>query len=212
MLLLLSHWIVSDSLWPHGLQHTWLPCPSLSTGLCSNSCPLSQWCYLTIFVAPFYFCLQSFPASESFPVIRPSPLGGHNIGALASVLSMSIQGWFYVRVDWFDLALQFSSVAQSCLTLCEPMNCSVPGLLVHHQLLEFTQTHVHRVGDAIQPSHPLSSPSPPAPNPSKGLSKVFSSTIIWKHQFFGAQLSFFSLSQPSLCSNSHNCTWLLEKQ
>ena len=63
-------------------------------------------------------------------------------------------------------SVQFSSVAQSCLTLCDPMNCSTPGLPVHHQLLEFTQTHVHRVGDTIQPSHPLSSPFPPAPNPS----------------------------------------------
>ena len=58
--------------------------------------------------------------------------------------------------------LQFSSVTQSCLTLCDPMNRSTPGLPVHHQLPEFTRTHVHRVSDAIQPSHPLSSPSPPA--------------------------------------------------
>ena len=64
-------------------------------------------------------------------------------------------------------SVQFSSVAQACLTLCDPMNRSTPGLPVHHQLLEFTQTHVHRVGDAIQPSHPLSSPFPPAPNPSQ---------------------------------------------
>ena len=61
-------------------------------------------------------------------------------------------------------SVQFSSVAQSCPTLCDPMNRSMPGLPVHHQLLEFTQTHVHRVGDAIQPSHPKSSPSPPALN------------------------------------------------
>ena len=60
--------------------------------------------------------------------------------------------------------VQFSSVTQSCLTLCNPMNCSTPGLPVHHQLPEFTQTHVHRVSDANQPSHPWSSPSPPAPN------------------------------------------------
>ena len=59
------------------------------------------------------------------------------------------------------------SVAQSCPTLCNPMNRSTPGLPVHHQLPEFTQTHVHPVSDAIQPSHPLSSPSPPAPNPSQ---------------------------------------------
>ena len=60
---------------------------------------------------------------------------------------------------------QIRSVAQSCPTLCDPMNLSTPGLPVHHQLPEFTQTHVHRVSDAIQPSHPLSSPSPPALNP-----------------------------------------------
>ena len=63
----------------------------------------------------------------------------------------------------YNIILQFSSVAQSCLTLCDPMNCSTPGLPVHHQLPEFTQTHIHRVSDAIQPSHPLSSPSPPTP-------------------------------------------------
>ena len=62
---------------------------------------------------------------------------------------------------------QFSSVTQLCLTLCDPMNHSTPSLPVHHRLPEFTQTHVHWVGDAIQPSHPLSSPSPPAPNPSQ---------------------------------------------
>ena len=61
----------------------------------------------------------------------------------------------------------FSSIAQSCPTLCDPMNCSMPGLPVHHKLPEYTQTHVHRVSDAIQPSHPLSFPSPPAPNPSQ---------------------------------------------
>ena len=68
---------------------------------------------------------------------------------------------------WTHTSVQFSSVAQSCPTLCDPMNRSTPGLPVHHQLLEFTQTHVHQVGDAIQPSRPLSSPSPPAPNPSQ---------------------------------------------
>ena len=67
----------------------------------------------------------------------------------------------------FNMLSGFSSVAQSCLTLCNPMNRSTPGLPGHHQLPEFTQTHVHRVGDTIQPSHPLSSPSPPDPNPSQ---------------------------------------------
>ena len=132
--------------------------------------------------------------------------------------------------------IQFSTVTQSCLTLCDPMNHSTPGLPVHHQLLESTQTHVRWVGDAIQPSHPLSSPSSPSLNlsqhqglpmsqlftsggqstgvsastsvlpmntqdwspvgwtgwfslQSKGLSRVFSSTTVQKHQFFGPQLS-----------------------
>jgi len=66
-----------------------------------------------------------------------------------------------LNINW---KFQFSSVAQSCLTLCNPMECSKPGLPVHHQLLEFTQTHVHWVGDAIQPSHPLWSPSQPTFN------------------------------------------------
>ena len=66
-----------------------------------------------------------------------------------------------------DRSDQIRSVVQSCTTLCDPMNRSMPGLPVHHQFPEFTQTHVHRVSGAIQPSHPLSSPSPPAPNPSQ---------------------------------------------
>ena len=121
------------------------------------------------------------------------------------------------------------------------MDCSTPGFPVHHQLPQLAQTHVHRVSDNIQPSHPLSSPSPPTFNPSqhqgllqwvgasisvsvlpmniqdwfplglsglislqsKGLSRVFSNTTVWKHQFFSAQ--------PSLWSNCHIRTWLLEK-
>ena len=89
--------------------------------------------------------------------------------------------WFYLRAiaifllgfqwwcveQWKSILVQFRSVVQSCPTLCDPMNSSTPGLPVHHKLPEFTQTHVHRVSDAIQPSHPLSSPSPPAPNPSQ---------------------------------------------
>ena len=76
-----------------------------------------------------------------------------------------LNGWL---VRWEIIcSVQFSSVAQSCPTLCDPMNCSTPGLPVHHRLPEFTQTHVHQVHDDIQPSHPLSSPSPPAPNPSQ---------------------------------------------
>ena len=74
-------------------------------------------------------------------------------------------GWSQVRL--LGCWIPFSSVAQSCLTVCDPMNRSMPGLPVHHHLPEFTQTHVHRVRDAIQPSHHLLSPSPPALNPSQ---------------------------------------------
>ena len=75
-----------------------------------------------------------------------------------------LQNTWFITFMLFLTSLQFSLVAQSCPTLCDPVNHSTPGLPVHHKLLEFTQTHVHRVSDAIQPSHPLSSPSPPAPN------------------------------------------------
>ena len=81
------------------------------------------------------------------------------------------------RVNAISQFSQFSSVAQSCPTLCDPMNCSTPGLPVHHQLPEFTQTHIHRVGDAIQPSHPLSSSSCPVPNPSQHQSLFHESTL-----------------------------------
>ena len=81
---------------------------------------------------------------------------------------MSSEEW--IKKMWhiytIGYSVQFSSVAQACLTLCDPMDCSTPGLPVYHQLLDFTQADVHRVGDAIQPSHPLLSPSPPAPPPS----------------------------------------------
>ena len=86
-------------------------------------------------------------------------------------------GCFHVLAIVNSVAVQFSSVTQSCPTLCDPMNRSTPGLPVHHQLPEFTQTHIHRVGDAIQPSHPLSSSSPPAPNPSQHQSFSNESTL-----------------------------------
>ena len=73
--------------------------------------------------------------------------------------------WTWLHVNLKTSSVQFSSAAQSCPTLCNPMNCSTSGFPVHHQHLEFTRTHVHRIGDAIQRSHPLSSPSPPAPTP-----------------------------------------------
>ena len=118
----------------------------------------------------------------SIPSSGRSPGGGHGNSFQYSCLKnpsgqRSLTGyspWGRKELDMTEglstfgiNSVQFSSVAQSCLTLCDPMNRSTPGLPVHHQLPEFTQTHVHQVSDAIQPSHPLLSPSPPAPNPSR---------------------------------------------
>ena len=96
---------MSDSLWPHGPQHTRPPCPSPTPRVCSNSCPLSQWCHPTTSssVVPFSSCLQSFPASESFLVTRLYASGGQGIGDLASasVLPVNIQGESY-HVSWIS--------------------------------------------------------------------------------------------------------------
>ena len=93
-----SRSVVSNSLWPHGLQHTRLPCLSTTPGACSNSCQSSQWCHAIISssVVPFFSCLQSFPASGSFLMSQLFPSGGQSIGvsASASVLPKNIQGWF----------------------------------------------------------------------------------------------------------------------
>ena len=91
---------------------------------------------------------------------------------LFCVLPFLLSCSFTLRESWLlclscPMKVQFSSVAQSCPTLCDPVNRSTPGFSVHHQLLEITQTHVHRVGDAIQPSHPLLSLSPSVPDPSQ---------------------------------------------
>ena len=98
LLLLFSCSVVSDSLWLHGLQHARLSCPSWSPGVCSDSCPLSLWCHPTISssVTPFSSCLQSFPASGSFPMSWLFTSGSQSVGALAaaSVLPMNTQGWF----------------------------------------------------------------------------------------------------------------------
>ena len=137
----------SNSLWPHGLQQARPPCPSPTPGVYSNSHPMNRWCHTTISfsVVPSSSCLQSFPASGSFPVSQFFTSVGQNIGvsASASVLPVNIQ-------DWFPLGLT--------------------GLI------------------SLQ---------------SKVLSRVFSNNTVWKHQFFGTQLS--------LWSNSHIHTWLLEK-
>ena len=91
---------------------------------------------------------------------RPISLIHTDAKVLSKILANRIQQCIkkFIHHDWF------SSVAQSCLTLCDPMDCSTPGFPVHHQLPELAQTHVHRVGDAIQPFHPLSSPFPPTCN------------------------------------------------
>ena len=139
--------VVSNSLQPHGLQHTRLPCPSPTPRAYSNSCPLSLWCHPTISssVIPFSSCLQSFPASGSFQMSKFFISGSHSIAASASasVIPMNIQ-------DWSPL-----------------------GLTGLNSLL------------------------------SVELSRVLFSTIVQKHQFFGAQ--------PSLWFNSHIHTWLLER-
>ena len=107
-LLLFSHSVVSDSLKPHGLQHTRLPCPSPSPRTCSNSCPLSQWYHPIILssIIPFSSCLQSFPESGSFPVSQFFPSGGQRIEAEAStsVLPMNGQDWFPLGlIGWISL-------------------------------------------------------------------------------------------------------------
>ena len=142
-----------------------------------------------LFLPPSIFPSIRVFANESTLRMRWPKYWSFNFSIIPS---KEIPGLISFRMDWLDLlavqralksllqhhsskasilqhfsSVQFSLVTQSFLTLCDPMNRSMPGLPVHHQLLEFTQTHVHRVSDAIQPSHPLSSPFPPAPNPSQ---------------------------------------------
>ena len=111
--------------------------------------------YIYPYMQKFHFKISTL-SRQKFKVYKDI---GIRIFIILEIIRISINKRF--RSD------QTRSVAQSCSTLSNPMNCSTPGLPVHHQLPDFTQTHVHRVNDAIQPSHPLSSPSPPAPNPSQ---------------------------------------------
>ena len=145
----LKYWIVSFNRWMCFINmHTFIS-TSLSNVICLFS-NLMLWNPLALVghvththtIYNFWNFLHSFKISRIF----------HSLRKLLEIR---------------DISVQFSSVAQSCSTLCTPVNHSTPGFPVHHQLLEFTQTYVHRVGDAIQPSHPLSLPSPPAPNPSQ---------------------------------------------
>ena len=124
----------------------------------------------------YLFSIQEFVSASPMRLVCPSPFplpfGNQKFVSYIcdSVLLLFFKGvWNLFIIPWHHKinSIQFSSVAQTCPTLCDPMNLSTPGLPVHHQLPELTQTHVNQVGDAIQPSHPLPSPSPPAPNPSQ---------------------------------------------
>ena len=134
------------SLRPHGLQQSRPPCPSPTSRVYSNSCPLSQWCHPTISstVVPFSSCLQSFPASGSFPMSQYVASGGQRIGASASVLPMNIQGWFPSGLTgWITLKAkglsrssrtpQFKSISSSALSLlCGPTPSSIHDYCKNH--------------------------------------------------------------------------------
>ena len=109
---------------------------------------------------------ESCSSSWVFQTSWPNAQGEKATPAVLTVPPSPAQCFLLLNLP-IRAGVQFSSVAQLCLTLCDPMNRSTPGLPVHHQLSEFAQTHAHQGGDAIQPAHPLSSPSPPAPNPSQ---------------------------------------------
>ena len=123
---------------------------------------MQPWC------TPFPILNQSVVPCPILTIASWPAYGFHRRQVRWSGIPISLRIFHNLLSSTQSKALvQFSSVTQSCPILCDPMNRSKPGLPVHHQLPEFTQTHVHRVGDAIQPSHPLSSPFPPAPNPSQ---------------------------------------------
>ena len=158
------------------LTETRSQCPAFAS-LYGSRQSSSSTCFLWIcFTELIKFCPHDFPwwlsgkesaCNAGDPGLIPGS-GRSSRGGNGNLLQdSSLEKPMDRGAWWATVSVQFSSVAQSCPTLCDPMNCNTPGLPVHHQLPEFTQTHVHRVGDAIQPSHPLSSPSPPVPNPSQ---------------------------------------------
>ena len=120
-------------------------------------------CVTSFFSPDIMCCCQNISDNLFFPPCKPCAM----LAQIQKELFLLFISCFQKPVGFTKLCVQFSSVARLCQTLCDPMHHSTPGLPVHHQLPEFTQTHVRRVRDAIQPSHPLSSPSPPAPNPSQ---------------------------------------------
>ena len=135
------------------------------------------------------FNLHHQPSSEEFELPHRGLTLSYHPGGYKT--HMYTHGWF-MSVQ----LIQFSLVPHSCLTLCDPMNCSTPGLPVDHQFPEFTQTHVHQVGDAIQPSHFLSSSSPPAPNHSQN--QGFFQSVNFSHEV--AKVLEFQLQHQSLQS------------
>ena len=130
------------TLWPHGLQHTRLPCPSLSPRVCSNSCPLNQWCQSTILssVTHFSSCLHSFPASRSFAMSQLFTSSGRSIGAStsASVLPMNIQGLFLLRLTGL-----ISLLSKGLLRVFSNTTIQKCQLLGAQPSLWFTITSVH---------------------------------------------------------------------
>ena len=121
-------------------------------------------CQVIVVIVQYLSCIQLF--AIPWTAAHQAPLSFTISQCLLKFMSVE-SVMLSNHVNSFIHSVQFSSFAQSCPTLCNPVNRSTPGLPVHHQLQEFTHTHLHQVGDAIQPSHPLSSPSPPAPNPSQ---------------------------------------------
>ena len=119
---------MSDPLWPHGMQHSRLPCLSPTPGACSNSCPSSRWCHPTISssVVPFFLCLQSFPASGSFPMSQFFPLGGQSIQASASatVLPTNIQDWFPYQLHLLAVQGTLKSLLQHHSSKASILQCS----------------------------------------------------------------------------------------
>ena len=168
---------MSDSFRPLGIQPARLLCQWDFSGKNTEWIAISYPRGSTQGVNPLLLCLLHRQA-DSLPLVPSEKLKFRNLNILKHVFhSSSLLLSFPNKSLYVDkckrrvqetsnkiVSQSVSSVTQLCLTLCNAMNCSTPGLPVHHQLPEFTQTHVHRVGDAIQPSHPLSSPSPPAPN------------------------------------------------
>ena len=120
--------VVSNLLPPHGWQRSRLPCPSLSLKVCSNSCPLSWWCYVTI-SSSTVFCPQSFPASWSFPMSCLFASGGQGIGASASVLPVNIQGWFPLGWIVWSPCSPWDSQESSLSQQLKSINSSVFSLL-----------------------------------------------------------------------------------